>query len=190
MKLERPQLDQARQACKEEERQLASAVSRMEDCLQDIRSSAEFIRRDGQMRLAQAKTGMATQEIRYREAMLKLQRLEVNGARAQPSGGRKGKTGAGGKANNADAPDPTEEQRQLVDEYAQEVTRVCEHFTKTESETQATEERLRQLVKEAEEAVSAARRRHEEALRVLKQLGRVFDDAEKLLRDYERGGDD
>ncbi len=188
MKLERTQLKQARQACKDEERPLASDVSRMEDSLRDIRSSVEYIRRDGQMRLTQAKTGMTTQESRYREAMLKLQRLEVNGAREQSSGTRKGKSGA--REKEVVAIDPTEEQRQLVAEYAQEVTRVCEHYTKTERENQETEQRLRQLVKEAEGAVSAAQNRQKEALRVLKKLGSAFDAAEKLLCDYERPRDD
>lgn len=191
MKLERNQLYQARQACQDEERELGRTMARMEELCRNIRGSMAFIRNENRRRLAQAKTLMATQERQYRDAMLKLQRLEMGEAKKQSSGEHEekgGMKGAGGQVMPENR--QLEMQRQLVEEYAQEITRGCEDYLQTEREVQETEKRLIQQEKEAEQAMSAVRRPKENALRELKSLRQVFDRADALLRDYERVGDD
>lgn len=190
MKLERNQLGQARQACVEEERKLARMVAQMERLLQVIRASMERIRREMQRRLAQAKTCMTTAERRYRDAMLKLQRIELDEKAKQARNGPDPTGASGAEGNALAAAKQVEEQRQLVAQYSQEVTWACDSFLQAERAVHETEQRLRQQEEEAKKAVSAAKERQKEALSGLRDLKSVFDKADGLLRDYERGGDD
>ena len=194
MKLEHTQLEQARRACLDEKRALAQMHAQMENVLKDILTSVEFIRKDGQRRLAEARTWINTQENRYRDAILTLQRFEIEGASKQP-GDNQGSPKTQAKTGRKDGEevasvDRTEAQRQLVEECTREVTRVCEHFGRTEQEVHETEKRLSQKKGEAKNAEAVAKRWYEKACLELKYITRVFDEVEKLLQDYEGARDD